>query len=167
MRPEEDPRCGRPLRARDALWNRKDCLPPLPNRVIHAGQSALLNAKSGPFADLAYQFYPVKRKLIYCSRTVPEIEKALAELKRLMEYRMEMGAKDENFRGMGLTSRKNLCLHPEVYSGSVKGGLGVIDRQKSLQVLAGQQGEERQGRGFEMSGFDFCLRLRAGQGESR
>lgn len=28
-----------------------------------------------------------ERKLIYCSRTVPEIEKALAELKRLMEYR--------------------------------------------------------------------------------
>jgi DNA excision repair protein ERCC-2 len=52
--------------------------------------------------------------LIYCSRTVPEIEKALAELKRLMEYRMEMGAKDEEFRGLGLTSRRNLCLHPEV-----------------------------------------------------
>ena len=28
-----------------------------------------------------------ERKLIYCSRTVTEIEKALAELKRLMEYR--------------------------------------------------------------------------------
>lgn len=28
-----------------------------------------------------------ERKLIYCSRTVPEIEKALAELKRLMQYR--------------------------------------------------------------------------------
>jgi DNA excision repair protein ERCC-2 len=62
------------------------------------------------------QFYPTKRKLIYCSRTVPEIEKALAELKRLMEYRLEMGAKDEEFRGMGLTSRRNLCLHPEVSS---------------------------------------------------
>lgn len=45
---------------------------------------------------------------------MPEIEKALAELKRLMEYRMEMGAKDEDFRGLGLTSRRNLCLHPEV-----------------------------------------------------
>lgn len=29
-----------------------------------------------------------ERKLIYCSRTVPEIEKALAELQRLMEYRL-------------------------------------------------------------------------------
>lgn len=45
---------------------------------------------------------------------MPEIEKALAELKRLMEYREDMGAKDTGFRGLGLTSRKNLCLNPEV-----------------------------------------------------
>lgn len=60
------------------------------------------------------QFYPSHRKLIYCSRTVPEIEKALAELKRLMAYRAEMGCPDEGFRGIGLSSRKNLCLHPDV-----------------------------------------------------
>ncbi|KAH9951244.1 hypothetical protein B0H21DRAFT_718020 [Amylocystis lapponica] len=66
------------------------------------------------------QFYPTKRKLIYCSRTVPEIEKALAELKRLMEYRIEFAEseeqklKEQSFYGIGLTSRKNLCIHPEV-----------------------------------------------------
>ncbi|KAI0306578.1 DNA repair helicase [Multifurca ochricompacta] len=66
------------------------------------------------------QFFPVKRKLIYCSRTVPEIEKALSELKRLMEYRIsvaeteEQRAKEKAFIGLGLTSRKNLCIHPEV-----------------------------------------------------
>ena len=66
------------------------------------------------------QFYPTKRKLVYCSRTVPEIEKALSELKRLMEYRIlgaeteEEREKERNFTGLGLTSRKNLCLHPEV-----------------------------------------------------
>ena len=66
------------------------------------------------------QFYPVKRKLIYCSRTVPEIEKALSELKRLMEYRIsnaetdEQRARESAFTGVGLTSRKNLCIHPEV-----------------------------------------------------
>nr|ASF90271.1 hypothetical protein SPAR02645 [Bartheletia paradoxa] len=58
------------------------------------------------------QFFPTKRKLIYCSRTVPEIEKALAELKRLMAYRKEAGVEDGSFLGLGLTSRKNLCLHP-------------------------------------------------------
>ncbi|KAN0077292.1 Protein of unknown function (DUF1227) domain containing protein [Tylopilus felleus] len=66
------------------------------------------------------QSHPTKRKLIYCSRTVPEIEKALSELKRLMEYRISCAetpgqkAKEENFIGLGLTSRKNLCIHPEV-----------------------------------------------------
>ncbi|KAF7338303.1 Helicase ATP-binding domain-containing protein [Mycena venus] len=66
------------------------------------------------------QFYPTRRKLIYCSRTVPEIEKALAELKRLMAYRVECAeseeakAKERSFMGLGLTSRKNLCIHPEV-----------------------------------------------------
>ncbi|OAJ41484.1 hypothetical protein BDEG_25069 [Batrachochytrium dendrobatidis JEL423] len=63
---------------------------------------------------VAYQqFYPEKRKLIYCSRTVPEIEKALAELSRLMKYREEQGLV-ENFLGLGLTSRRNLCIHPIV-----------------------------------------------------
>ncbi|KAL0946901.1 hypothetical protein HGRIS_013065 [Hohenbuehelia grisea] len=66
------------------------------------------------------QFHATRRKLIYCSRTVPEIEKALAELKRLVEYRIECAeteeekAKERDFMGLGLTSRKNLCIHPEV-----------------------------------------------------
>ncbi|KAK4699698.1 DNA excision repair protein ERCC-2, partial [Phenoliferia sp. Uapishka_3] len=69
---------------------------------------------------IAYQWHEKlagrpERKLIYCSRTVPEIEKALAELERLMEYReSQHGLKDENFLGIGLTSRKNLCIHPSV-----------------------------------------------------
>jgi DNA excision repair protein ERCC-2 len=70
-----------------------------------------------------FQFYPNRRKLIYCSRTVPEIEKALAELKRLMAFRIEMAENEEqrekerNFTGIGLTSRKNLCINPEVQIG--------------------------------------------------
>ncbi|KAI7867866.1 hypothetical protein BDF14DRAFT_1799987 [Spinellus fusiger] len=64
---------------------------------------------------VAYQMqYPEQhRKLIYCSRTVPEIEKALAELKYLMAYRQKEGL-DDDFLGLGLTSRKNLCLHPVI-----------------------------------------------------
>nr|CAG8465117.1 15422_t:CDS:10 [Entrophospora candida] len=63
---------------------------------------------------ISYQmFYPEKRKLIYCSRTVPEIEKALAELNNLIQYRKQCGI-NESFLGIGLTSRKNLCLHPTV-----------------------------------------------------
>ncbi|PVU88778.1 hypothetical protein BB561_005702 [Smittium simulii] len=59
---------------------------------------------------VAYQnFYADKRKIVYCSRTVPEIDKALAELKRLNKYRNENGCPDEGFLGIGLTSRRNLC----------------------------------------------------------
>ena len=51
---------------------------------------------------------------------MPEIEKALTELKRLMAYRTECAEteeqkeKERSFFGMGLTSRKNLCINPEV-----------------------------------------------------
>lgn len=74
----------------------------------------LPSLKLKPTPSLRAKFYPSHRKLIYCSRTVPEIEKALVELKRLMAYRKQMGCEDEGFRGIGLSSRKNLCLHPEV-----------------------------------------------------
>ncbi|KAK7978547.1 hypothetical protein PG996_004596 [Apiospora saccharicola] len=60
------------------------------------------------------QHQPEPRKLIYCSRTMSEIEKALAELQSLMKYRAEELGYVEEFRGLGLTSRKNLCLHPSV-----------------------------------------------------
>lgn len=43
-----------------------------------------------------------------------EIEKALAELKALMAFRAKELGYVEDFRALGLTSRKNLCLHPEV-----------------------------------------------------
>ncbi len=43
-----------------------------------------------------------------------EIEKALVELKALMKFRAERLGCQEEFRALGLTSRKNLCLHPSV-----------------------------------------------------
>lgn len=72
----------------------------------------LLNIK--PTFFFPPQQYPEQhRKFIYCSRTVPEIDKALAELKHLMAYRKAQGI-EEDFFGVGLTSRKNLCLNPTV-----------------------------------------------------
>ncbi|XP_026480041.1 general transcription and DNA repair factor IIH helicase subunit XPD-like [Ctenocephalides felis] len=54
------------------------------------------------------------RKLIYCSRTVPEIEKVVQELKNLFEYYESCTKETLNFTGLVLSSRKNLCIHPEV-----------------------------------------------------
>lgn len=90
-------------------------------RALDAKGHCLLEMPSGTGKTIsllslivAYQqFYPEKRKLVYCSRTVPEIEKALAELQRLIAYRASQGC-DEAFLGLGLASRKNLCIHPTV-----------------------------------------------------
>lgn len=56
----------------------------------------------------------IVRKLIYCSRTIPEIEKVVAELKHLMEYYDKHAPVKPNFTGLVLSSRKNMCIHPEV-----------------------------------------------------
>lgn len=90
--------------------------------TLDAGGHCVLEMPSGTGKTIsllslivAYQqYYPEKRKLVYCSRTMSEIEKALAELKALMKYRTEQLGYEEEFRGLGLTSRKNLCLHPSV-----------------------------------------------------
>ncbi|CAH2049580.1 unnamed protein product, partial [Iphiclides podalirius] len=54
------------------------------------------------------------RKLIYCSRTVPEIEKVMEELKNLIKYYEKNLGEKPNITGVVLSSRKNLCIHPEV-----------------------------------------------------
>lgn len=107
------------LCTRNAFWNRKNRVFAVFDRIISAGeQFAWLSTST--IVTYPFQFFPTKRKLVYCSRTVPEIEKALAELKRLMEYRIqcaeteEQKTKERNFMGLGLTSRKNLCINPEV-----------------------------------------------------
>jgi DNA excision repair protein ERCC-2 len=56
----------------------------------------------------------IVRKLIYCSRTVPEIEKVIAELQNLMDYYEKHAPEKPNITGVVLSSRKNMCIHPEV-----------------------------------------------------
>lgn len=53
-------------------------------------------------------------KLIYCSRTVPEIEKVVEELRLLLNYIENQTGQQPHFLGLVLTSRKNLCIHPQV-----------------------------------------------------
>lgn len=54
------------------------------------------------------------RKFIYCSRTVPEIEKVIEELKKLLYYYEEQDQVKPKLTGLVLSSRKNMCIHPEV-----------------------------------------------------
>uniref|UniRef100_A0A672QXU9 General transcription and DNA repair factor IIH helicase subunit XPD n=1 Tax=Sinocyclocheilus grahami TaxID=75366 RepID=A0A672QXU9_SINGR len=65
---------------------------------------------------VAYQkAYPLEvTKLVYCSRTVPEIEKVVEELRKLMDYYTKQTEAKNDFLALALSSRKNLCIHPEV-----------------------------------------------------
>jgi DNA excision repair protein ERCC-2 len=64
----------------------------------------------------AYQrAHPELGKLIYCTRTVPEMEKVLTELRELIEYRERyITGSSGNILALGLSSRKNLCIHKQV-----------------------------------------------------
>ena len=64
----------------------------------------------------AYQrAHPELGKLIYCTRTVPEMEKVLVELRELIEYRERyITGSSSQILAVGLSSRKNLCIHKGV-----------------------------------------------------
>ena len=55
---------------------------------------------------------------MYCTRTVPEMEKVLTELKELVDYRQKYflgpGEQAPQILALGLSSRKNLCIHPKI-----------------------------------------------------
>ena len=53
-------------------------------------------------------------KLIYCSRTVPEMEKVVEELRKLLKFYQQESGEQPQLVGLMLSSRKNLCCHPEV-----------------------------------------------------
>ncbi|KKA20188.1 DNA repair helicase [Rasamsonia emersonii CBS 393.64] len=118
-------------------------------KTLDAGGHCVLEMPSGTGKTIsllslivAYQqFYPEHRKLIYCSRTMSEIEKALTELKALMKYRSQQLGYTEDFRALGLTSRKNLCLHPSVKR--EKSGTVVDARCRSLTAGFVKEKKER------------------------
>lgn len=149
--------------------------------TLDAGGHCVLEMPSGTGKTVsllslivAYQqYYPEHRKLIYCSRkgfygretfalahaelgTMSEIEKALAELKALMKYRSEQLGYVEDFRGLGLTSRKNLCLHPSVRR--EKSGSVVDARCRSLTAGFVKEKKER-GEDVDLCVYhEVCLR---------
>ncbi|KAF7128702.1 hypothetical protein CNMCM5793_003553 [Aspergillus hiratsukae] len=118
-------------------------------KTLDAGGHCVLEMPSGTGKTVsllslivAYQqHYPEHRKLIYCSRTMSEIEKALAELKELMKFRTQQLGYTEDFRALGLTSRKNLCLHPSVRR--EKSGTVVDARCRSLTAGFVKEKKER------------------------
>ncbi|EGC30807.1 hypothetical protein DICPUDRAFT_50564 [Dictyostelium purpureum] len=63
----------------------------------------------------SYQLVNPTVKLLYCSRTVPEIEQATEEARRVLNYRnSQLGEKAPKTLCISMSSRRNLCIHPRV-----------------------------------------------------
>ncbi|KMV65916.1 Rad3-like DNA repair helicase [Encephalitozoon cuniculi EcunIII-L] len=88
-----------------SLDNKGHCLIEMPSGT---GKTVALLSMT-----ISYQLHMKSKnvhfKVVYCSRTVPEVEKALKELDRVVEYIKKH--RPIEFLGLGLTGRKNLCIN--------------------------------------------------------
>ncbi|VDL20290.1 unnamed protein product [Hymenolepis diminuta] len=73
-------------------------------------------------------------KFVYCSRTVPELEKVMGEMKALdLYYKTETGSSNGcGLLAVALSSRKNLCIEPSVK----KAGDGVTTDTNCRKLTA-------------------------------
>lgn len=98
--------------------------------TLDAGGHAILEMPTGTgktvtllsFITSYHLHRPEMAKLIYCTRTVGEMQKVLEELRVVVHNRDRLYAEDDpsgaasapSMLALGLTTRRNLCLHPVV-----------------------------------------------------
>jgi DNA excision repair protein ERCC-2 len=71
-------------------------------------------------------------KLVYCTRTVQEMEKVLKELKEVTKYRLsECGKAECDILAIGLSSRRNLCVHETIS----RGDRNAVDAGKQASCI--------------------------------
>lgn len=111
----------------------------------------------------SYQLsHPEVGKLIYCTRTVPEMEKVLVELKELLEYRKKYfgPGEDPKVLALGLSSRKNLCIHPTVAEEgsreSVDAGCMKLTAPWVRDRASQQEKEQAASSDVEVSDIELC-----------
>ena len=84
----------------------------------------------------AYQSaHPEIGKLVFCTRTVPEMTKALRELKVIIEYRNSLLENVSPFLAIGISARKNMCIHPEVSRQGSADAINAKCRQMTSSYL--------------------------------
>ena len=93
-------------------------------RALDAKQHSMLEMPTGTGKTItllslitSYQLaHPEVPKLVYCTRTVPEMEKALEELRDLIKYRKSVLGEDHGGKiiALGLSSRRNMCIHERI-----------------------------------------------------
>jgi DNA excision repair protein ERCC-2 len=106
----------------------------------------------------SYQLaHPEVGKLVYCTRTVPEMEKVLVELGELIAYRAryfdgraagEVGGSAPPILALGLSSRKNLCVNPAVSGDGTREGADA----KCRRLTASWVREKAAGAGVQPGG---------------
>ncbi|PIA44816.1 hypothetical protein AQUCO_01700426v1 [Aquilegia coerulea] len=70
-------------------------------------------------------------KLLYCTRTVHEMEKTLAELRLLHNYQLKHLGDSAKILAIGLSSRKNLCINPNVVSANSRDSVDAACRKRT------------------------------------
>eukprot|EP01119_Soliformovum_irregulare_P012540 TRINITY_DN3266_c0_g1_i1.p1 TRINITY_DN3266_c0_g1~~TRINITY_DN3266_c0_g1_i1.p1 ORF type:complete len:778 (+),score=213.38 TRINITY_DN3266_c0_g1_i1:151-2484(+) len=110
--------------------------------------------------------YPGVGKLVYCTRTVSEIEKVLEEMRRVYAFRFQEGHPppiNGKWLCLGLSSRRNMCVHPRV--GSLKDASSTDSQCRNLTATWVREQAQRDSavelcdfyENFEKTGRDAIL----------
>ncbi|XP_028548310.1 general transcription and DNA repair factor IIH helicase subunit XPD isoform X2 [Dendrobium catenatum] len=128
-----------------ALDARGHCLLEMPTGT---GKTIALLSLITSYA-LAHPSSPLK--LVYCTRTVHEMEKTLAELRVLYSYLPP----SSSLLALGLSSRKNLCINPDVLSASSRDSIDSSCRRLTaswVRALAADREQSSRGESLQPSG---------------
>lgn len=105
-------------------------------------------------------------KVVYCTRTIPEIEKVLAECEVLLTARERHGVASSNFRAVGMSARKNLCIHPTVSALSTPAAVDSGCRARTASwVTNGAVGAHSRGLGDIEDAGECCFFRPAVEGD--
>uniref|UniRef100_A0A2P2LDT9 DNA 5'-3' helicase n=1 Tax=Rhizophora mucronata TaxID=61149 RepID=A0A2P2LDT9_RHIMU len=80
-------------------------------------------------------------KLIYCTRTVHEMEKTLAELKLLHNYQVKNLGLAARILAIGLSSRKNLCINQRVLAAENRDSVDAACRKLTASWVRSKAAE--------------------------
>ena len=120
-------------------------------KAIDARGHALLEMPTGTGKTVSlislitsYQFiHPEVGKLIYCTRTVPEMQKCMEEVKKVINYRKKlMGEEGGKVLAVCLSSRRNMCIHPKGLEEGERDEVDTICRNMTASWIRSQPGKE-------------------------
>ncbi|KAI3972851.1 hypothetical protein MKX01_019509 [Papaver californicum] len=89
-------------------------------------------------------------KLIYCTRTIHEMETVLAELRVCVEYQLKHVGAEAGILALGLSSRKNLCINPSAKAIDSRDSVDASCRKLTASWV-------RESANYEKAGSDAVL----------